>query len=155
MGELTLKSNFKNNAVIPAKYTCDGDNINPLIEMLNVPPEAKCLVFIIDDPDATVGGVWDHWVLFNIDPKTHYIPEDSLPSGAVKGKNSFGKLNYGGPCPPRGNAAHHYRFKLYVLDSILNLQEGATKADVEREMGNHILSQTTLTGLYERKPQDV
>ncbi len=151
MNGLVIKSSaFKNNEFIPAKYTCEGENVNPLLEILNVPPETKSLVLIMDDPDAP-SGTWDHWIMWNIDPKTHYIPEDSVPAGAVEGTTSFGRLGYGGPCPPRGDKPHRYMFKVYALDTVLDLKEGAVKAELEKAMAGHILDQTTLIGLYQRK----
>ncbi len=152
MGEINLKSSaFKPGGEIPSKYTCDGENINPLVEILGIPEGTKGLAFVVDDPDATSGGVWDHWLLWNIDPKTHYVPEDSVPAGAVQGKTSFGKEKYGGPCPPRGDKAHRYRFKVYALDALLDLSEGASKNELEEAMRDHILDEAELVGFYARK----
>ena len=152
MGNMIIKSSaFKDGQEIPVKHTCDGENINPLFEILNIPAEAKSLVFIMDDPDATGGVTWDHWVLFNIEPKTHYISEDSLPPGAVQGKTSFGKERYGGPCPPRGSKPHRYMFKAYALDTMLHLSEGVSKEDVLKAVEGHVLDEGVLMGLYGRK----
>ena len=96
---------FLNNATIPSKYTCDGDNINPPFEIKNIPKGTKSLVLIVDDPDAA-GGTWTHWTLWNIDPGTSEIQENSIPSGASAGKTSYGRSKYDGPCPPSGT--HHY-----------------------------------------------
>ena len=99
-GGLILKSSaFRHGDPIPAKHTCDGDNVNPLLEIRNIPAGAKSLAVAMDDPDATRGQVWDHWVVWNIDPKTQYVSEDNVPFGAVLGKNSAGQLKYYGPCP--------------------------------------------------------
>jgi hypothetical protein len=150
MGNLVLKSSaFKAGEFIPQKFTCDGENINPFLEIRNIPPEAKSLVLIMDDPDAPAG-TWDHWLLWNIDPKTQYIPEDSVPPGARLGKNSFGRLNYGGPCPPRGSNPHRYMFKIYALDVVLELPEGASKQELLKAMEGHILDEEALIGLYAR-----
>ncbi len=147
MGNLKLTSPaFGDNGMIPAKYTCDGDDINPELLVEGIPKEAKSLVLIMDDPDAPVG-TWDHWIVFNI-PLVSKIEENSVPSGAVQGTNSFRKLDYGGPCPPSGT--HRYMFKLYALDATLDLAEGANKADVENAMEGRILAQTKLIGLYKR-----
>lgn len=152
MGNIVVKSSaFKNNGSIPAKYTCDGDNVNPFIEILNAPPETKSIALIMDDPDATGGVTWVHWLLWNMEPKTHYIPEDNVPGNALLGKTSFGKVSYGGPCPPKGSKPHRYMFKVYVLDILLDLDEGATKEELLKMMENHILDEGLLVGLYGRK----
>jgi Raf kinase inhibitor-like YbhB/YbcL family protein len=151
MGNIALKSSaFKEGETIPKKYTCDGDDINPMLEIRNVPPEAKSLALIVDDPDATRGVPWDHWTLWNINPRTQYISEDTLPDGVVLGTTSFGHQKYGGPCPQKGSKPHRYMFKLYALDVVLDIPAGATKAEVEKAMEGHILDQTILTGLYSR-----
>jgi len=152
MEEFKMKSSaFKEGEMIPAKYTCDGDDVNPLLELRNVPPEAKSLALIVDDPDASRGTPWDHWLVWNINPKTQYISEDNLPSDAIQGASSWGKPKYGGPCPPKGKAAHHYVFTLYALDTLLELKTGASKEELLREMEKHIIAHTSLVGLYERK----
>lgn len=139
---------FENNGYIPVKYTCDGMDINPPLLIDNVPEKAKSLALIVDDPDAP-RGIWVHWVLWNIDPKTKEIKEDSVPKGASQGLNDFRKNDYGGPCPPSGT--HRYFFKLYALDSILDLGSNSTKIDVEKAMKGHIIEQTQIIGLYKRK----
>jgi Raf kinase inhibitor-like YbhB/YbcL family protein len=138
---------FENNAYIPLKYTCDGADINPPLKIENVSHAARSLVLIVDDPDAP-GGVWVHWVIWNIDPSVTEIRENSVPDGAVQGVNDFRRQGYGGPCPP---AVHRYFFKLYALDTVLSLDSGATKASVEKAMQGHIISQTLLIGIYGRK----
>lgn len=134
---------FANNETIPDKYTCQGENINPPLMIINMPEETKTLVLIVDDPDAP-NGVWDHWVVWDIDNNPS-INENSIPGR--QGKNSAGDNNYKGPCPPSGTQ-HRYFFKLYALDSALDLEEGSTKTKVEKEMKGHILDQTQLIGLY-------
>ncbi len=152
MGNLALKSStFRDGDPIPAKFTCDGDNVNPMLEIRNAPHETKSFALVVDDPDASNGGVWDHWILWNIDPKTQYVMEDNIPFGAVEGKNSFGKEHYGGPCPPRGNNAHRYMFKLYALDTTFDLPQGASKSDLEAAIKGHVLEETVLMGRYGRK----
>jgi Raf kinase inhibitor-like YbhB/YbcL family protein len=138
---------FLSNETIPAKYTCDGADINPPLMFGGIPEKAKSLVLIVDDPDASAGN-WNHWVFWNVDPKVTAIVEDSIPSGAVLGTNSFGRLTYGGPCPPSGT--HRYFFKLYALDTMLDLPEGSKKDDLEKAMGSHILEEANLIGRYER-----
>jgi hypothetical protein len=139
-------SAFQNNTKIPSKYTCDGQDINPELSFLEVPANAKSLVLIMDDPDAP-GGTFVHWVLYNMDPKTNEIKENSVPHSGVAGKNSTGKSNYFGACPPSG--LHHYHFKLYALDTVLNLTN-PDKATLEKEMQGHILEKAELIGIYSR-----
>ena len=154
-------SAFGDNENIPGKFTCDGENINPPLEISGVPEGAKSLVLIVDDPDAPAG-TWVHWTVWNIAPDTEEIPEGSVPAGAAEGETSFGKSGYGGPCPPRvdeqqrvevgpPSGTHHYQFKLYALDTVLTLESSAAKKDIEQEMERHILEQTILIGLYSRK----
>ena len=141
---------FENSASIPQKFTCDGANINPELRISEVPDGAKSLVLIIDDPDATGGVTWDHWVVWNIDPKTSMIAENSVPTGVIQGTTSFGDQKYGGPCPPRGSKPHRYMFKLYALDTVLNIPADSKKADVESAMQSHVLAEITSTGLFGR-----
>ena len=149
MGTLNITSAaFSNNGMIPAKYTCDGADVNPPLAISGVPENAKSLALIVDDPDAP-SGMWVHWVVWNIDPKTREIAEDSLPKGAMLGMNDFRKLDYGGPCPPSGT--HRYFFKVYALDALLDPGNAAAKAAVERSMKSHILDQAELVGRYRRK----
>ena len=136
---------FKNNEYIPKKFTCDGQDISPNLTVENVPDSTKSLALIVDDPDAPMG-TWIHWVVFDI-PVTSKIEEDSTPG--KPGTNTSGERNYGGPCPPSGT--HRYFFKIYALDTLLNLKEGITKADLEKAMEGHILDKTELIGLYKRK----
>ncbi len=139
---------FENNGTIPPKFTCNGTDISPELQFSGVPPTAKSLALIVDDPDAP-SRVWVHWVVFNIDPKTPGIPENSVPEGAVQGMTDFRTARYGGPCPPSGT--HRYMFKLYALDTMLSLDSTASKSDIEAEMEGHILAQVTLTGRYQQK----
>jgi len=148
MGTLKLTSSaFQNNGMIPSKYTCDGEDVNPPLEISGVPSNAKSLLLIVDDPDAPMG-TWDHWVMWNI-PIVTKIDEDNVPAGAVQGNNSGGANSYQGPCPPSGT--HRYMFKLYALDTSLNLSSNSKKADVENAMKGHVLDQTVLVGLYKKK----
>jgi len=140
-------SAFANNSFIPSKYTCDGQDINPSLKIENVPAEAKSLVLIVDDPDAPMG-TWVHWTVWNINPETTEILENSLPKEAVEGMTDFGKPGYGGPCPPSGT--HRYFFKIYALDRILALEKGSSLEKLGEEMKDHILDKTQLIGLYQR-----
>lgn len=138
---------FENNQLIPAKYTCDGKDVNPPLRISEVPAGAQSLVLIVDDPDAP-RGIWDHWIVYNINPQSTPIEENSVPEGSIQVVNSFGKKFYGGPCPSSGT--HHYYFKLYALD--IKLEQGiSSKNELENAMENHILAQSELVGLYQRK----
>ena len=146
-GTLKLTSPaFQSNSPMPAKYTCDGENINPPLLISGVPNSAKSLALIMDDPDAP-GKTWDHWVTFNLSSTTGNIKEREEPAG-VKGLNSWGKTGYGGPCPPSGT--HRYIFRLYALDSVLSTKEGATKTEVFKAMEGHVIVAVDLIGLYKR-----
>jgi len=148
MGSMKLTSTaFGDNGNIPAKYTCQGEDISPPLGIQAIPGGTKSLVLIMDDPDAPVG-TWVHWVLWNISA-VPAIGEDSVPKGAVEGRNSWGSNGYGGPCPPSGT--HRYMFKLYALDTELKLGGSSGKVEVERAMQGHILAQARLTGLYAKK----
>jgi len=144
--ELTSPA-FEYDAVIPEKFTCEGIDVNPELNIEDVPSAALSLVLIMDDPDAPPK-VWEHWTVFNIPATTVKIPENSVPEG-VQGTNDFKKVEWGGPCPPPGKL-HHYNFKLYALDTTLDLDSSATKEDVEEAMQDHILEETVLIGTYER-----
>ena len=138
---------FQHNGTIPSKYTCDGLDVNPPLQISDVPSEAKSLALIADDPDAPTG-IWTHWLVWNINPHIVEIEEDSVPEGAVEGNTNFGNPGYGGPCPPSGE--HRYYFKLYALDSPLGLQEGATRDELEASMEHHIIDETELAARYSR-----
>ncbi len=135
---------FKNNEYMPKKFSCDGSNINPALTIDNIPANAQSLALIVDDPDAPAG-TWVHWVLFDI-PITDSIGEDSVPG--KQGITTSGAQSYEGPCPPRGT--HRYFFKLYALDTQLNLEKGITKQQLEAAMEGHVLAQAELIGLYKR-----
>ncbi len=142
---------FQEGGKIPSKYTCEGENINPELQIDGVPIQAKSLVLIVDDPDVPEfvrkDRMYDHWVVFNISPTTTRIPENSQPDG-IPGKNTSGSLKYIGPCPP--DREHRYFFKLYALDIELTLPRGSAKCEVENAIKQHILAQTQLMGRYEK-----
>jgi len=145
---LTISSPaLKNGGEIPKKYTCDGANVNPPLQVENVPSSTRSLALVFDDVDAP-RGTYVHWILWNIAPGVKEIKENSVPEGAVQGVNDFKKRYYGGPCPPR--QAHKYVFKIYALDILLNLNSNGTKKDLEKVMEGHILSRAQLTGLFKR-----
>ena len=142
---LRITSNaFQHNEMIPSKYTCDGKDINPPVDIADIPMEAKCLALIVDDPDAP-RGTWVHWVVWNI-PITNHIRENEQPG--EEGLNDSGKQGYGGPCPPSGT--HRYFFKVYALDALLDLPSDTTKDQLEKMMSNHILAFGELIGVYSR-----
>ena len=146
--QLTLTSDaFANGQSIPAKYTCKGKNISPALAWTEPPVATQSLTLIMDDPDAP-GGTWVHWVLFNIPVSTRTLPEDLHISDISVGKNSWGDMRYGGPCPPSGT--HRYFFKLYALDRNLSLSPGATKDQVLKAMDGHTLAQAELLGTFSR-----
>jgi Raf kinase inhibitor-like YbhB/YbcL family protein len=144
---------FTQGSAIPTRHTCDGTDLSPALAWGQPPEATKSLALICDDPDAPAG-TWVHWVLFNLPAGTRSLPEAvpsdrELAQGARQGLNDFGKIGYGGPCPPKG-PAHRYYFKLYALDATLPLPAGATKSQVEKAMQGHILAQGELMGRYGR-----
>ncbi len=144
---------FRHDGEIPRKYTCDGDNVSPPLSWGEVPGNTKSLALICDDPDAP--HEFAHWLVYNIPPDVTVLQED-IPTGeliedrAMQGKNDFGDVGYGGPCPPSGSA-HHYHFILYALDTVLDLEAGVEKQALESAMGGHVLGQGKLVGIYERQ----
>lgn len=155
-GEMALtvsSSAFKEGDRIPAKYTCQGQDVSPPLAWGEPPAGTQSFALIVDDPDAP-GGVFTHWVLFNIPPDSRNLPEAvptqaELASGALQGKTDFGRTGYGGPCPPPGRP-HRYQFTLYALDQPLGLEGGASKKQLLSAMEGHILAQGQLTGTYQR-----
>ena len=139
---------FKNTDSIPEKFTCDGENISPPFFISDIHPSTKSLVLIVDDPDAP-GGTWTHWVVWNIRPSTAFISEGSIPDGAIEGLTDFGRKGYGGPCPHQGT--HRYFFKVYVLDTVLNIPLTSVVEDVEEAMKGHLVADAKLMGTYSRK----
>jgi hypothetical protein len=140
---------------IPTKYTCDGDDISPLLRWSDPPPGTQSFVLVVDDPDAS-SNTWVHWVIYNLPAETRSLPEAfpsdvELPDGSRHGSNSWGRPGYGGPCPPSGERAHRYYFKLYALDIVLDLAAGATKDQVFHAARGHILAETKMKGLYARQ----
>jgi len=142
---MQIKSVFKNNEKIPVKYTCKAGNISPPFAILDVPKNTYSLVLIIDDPDAP-SGLFTHWLVFNI-PPIEEIKENSIPG--KQGRNDFQKIGYKGPCPPSG--IHHYHFRLFALDSMLNLPEGSSRQEIEKEMSGHIIKNAELIGLFTKE----
>ncbi len=144
---------FKDGEWIPAPYTCDGKNISPALRWKGAPPGTQSFVILADDPDAPAGD-WVHWVLYDLPPTVDMVPADLPPVGKLanaekQGTNDFGKLGYGGPCPPAG--VHRYFFKVYALDRMLGSEAGLKKKDLLRAMEGHVLAMGTLVGQYKRK----
>jgi Raf kinase inhibitor-like YbhB/YbcL family protein len=149
---LSSKS-FPNGGEIPRKFTCDGADVSPEQAWTGAPGGTKSFALIADDPDAP-SGTWTHWVLYDLSPEANNLAEGTvkqpdLPNGARQGRNDFGKIGYNGPCPPPGKP-HRYFFKLYALDSKLNLKPGARKQEVERAMAGHTLGKAEWMGQYKR-----
>ena len=144
---------FWEGGMIPAKYTCDGDNVSPPLEWTHLPAGTKSFALIVDDPDAPVG-TWVHWVVYNIPPEMRKLDEDikserQFPTGMRQGNNDWPKIGYGGPCPPSGT--HRYIFKLYAIDILLDLRPGATKIQVLQAIKGHVLAEAQLMAKYRRQ----
>lgn len=139
---------FNHGEVIPSEYTCDGGDKNPPLTIDGVPDDAKSLAIIMDDPDAP-SGVWDHWLVFNIDPGVTEV-EVGQEGVGTKGINSWEKTAYGGPCPP-GGEEHRYVFKIYALDAMMDLEEGSDKKQLEDAMDGHTLARGEIVGKYKRQ----
>lgn len=152
--EITLKSpSFEEGEMIPVRFTCDGEDISPELVWESIPTGCQTMAIICDDPDAPMG-TWVHWVIYNIPADLGRLEErvpslDILPSGAAQGSNSWRRIGYGGPCPPGGT--HRYFFKIYALDTRLDLEPGASKSRLTEAMEGHILAQGHLMGRYSRK----
>ncbi|HET9056713.1 MAG TPA: YbhB/YbcL family Raf kinase inhibitor-like protein [Chitinophagaceae bacterium] len=136
---------FEDRGMIPVRYTCDGINISPPLDIKNIPEDAKSLVLIVEDPDAPIA-TWVHWIVWNI-PLTHHIKENEIHG--TEGLNDFQQHHYGGPCPPSGT--HHYFFKIYALDTILDLPPDTRIKNLQKAMGGHIMAFGELVGLYKRR----
>jgi len=139
---------FDDGEPIPRQYGYTEANQNPPLEIDAVPDEAKSLVLVVDDPDAVepAGKVWDHWVVWNVDPGTTTIPGDWDTTEAVEGQTDYGERGYGGPNPP--DREHSYRFRCYALDDVVDLEPGTTKDELQRVIEGHVLDETQLTGTY-------
>ncbi|MBN2188133.1 MAG: YbhB/YbcL family Raf kinase inhibitor-like protein [Chitinispirillaceae bacterium] len=154
MDTITIESAaFGQMQPIPPQYTCDGADVSPPLAWSNVPPAAKSMVLIVDDPDAPAG-TWVHWVVYDLPATIDSLPEnmpktDTLPTGGKQGRTDFNRVGWNGPCPPGGT--HRYFFKIYALDTILNLPAGKTRAEIEKAMKGHLLAKGDLVGTYTRK----
>ena len=144
---------FEDGGLIPAKYTCDGADMSPPLQWDAAPEGTRSIALICDDPDAPMG-TWVHWVLFNLPAETKELTEnipadETLPNGAKQGTSDFGRIGYGGPCPSSGT--HRYFFKIYALDTEIDLAAGAGKSQLLKAMKEHILGQGQLIGKYKRQ----
>lgn len=149
-----ISTAFGQGEPIPAKYSCDGEDVSPPLAWGEPPAGTQSLALIMDDPDAP-GGTWDHWILFNIPPELRALQEDlpitgknQDPEAIFVGNNSWGRAGYGGPCPPSGT--HRYFFKMYALDTTINLLPGATKQELLNAMEGRILAESELMGMFSR-----
>ena len=141
-------SSFENGGTIPKKFGYKNGNVSPSLVISDVPESTKSLALIMDDPDAmgAVGKVWVHWVLWNISKDVTKIDENSIPENSIEGETDFGEIGYGGPAPP--DKEHTYIFKLFALDTVLSLDKGSTKKEVENSIQGHIVDEAKLTGTY-------
>lgn len=150
---IVISPAFADGTPMPVKYTDDGENVSPPLQWTGIPEGTRSVAVVCDDPDAP-GGVWVHWVLYNIPPKetglAEGIPEgNELPNGAMHGLNDFGRPGYGGPAPPSGKV-HRYRFRVYALDAVMVLKPRARRAQLDAAMEGHILAKGELIGTYRR-----
>ncbi len=139
---------FAEGKAIPSRYTCEGRNLSPPLSFGAVPAATRSLVLIVDDPDAPAG-TWVHWVVWNIPPDARRVVEGSLPPGAKEGVNDFRRNSYGGPCPPSGT--HRYYFRVYALDTTLDLSASSNRAALEKAINGHVLASGQLMGTYRRR----
>jgi len=142
---------FPNGATIPSRFTCDGDETSPALHWAGEPSGTKSFALIMDDPDAP-GGTWNHWLLWDIPPNIHSLPEGNEHSTLGRaGTNDFSRRGYGGPCPPKGRGPHRYFFRMFALDTAtLGLAEGARRSALEQALRKHALAETSFLGRYER-----
>ncbi|MGH9718739.1 MAG: YbhB/YbcL family Raf kinase inhibitor-like protein [Bryobacteraceae bacterium] len=144
-------SAFSNGARIPTLHTCDGAGLSPAVEWSGEPPTTQSFALVVDDPDAP-GGVWNHWLLYDIPAAVHTLPQGARPGQIGRsGANDFGRPGYNGPCPPRGHGSHRYYFRLFALDvPALTIPGGAKRADLDSALRGHVVAEATSMGRYER-----
>jgi Raf kinase inhibitor-like YbhB/YbcL family protein len=151
-------SAFAPGDAIPVVHTCEGDDTSPPLDWAGVPDGTRTLALVVDDPDAP-GGTFVHWLVANLPSTPNQLPEDAdvreqsagAQPGPVEGVNDFGRLGYGGPCPPRGHGPHRYQFRLYALDDVVQLAAGFTRDELARAIGGHVLAEVEIVGTYERE----
>ena len=147
---MKVKSTFENNQRIPEKYSCEGENINPELIIEEIPDNTKTIAIIVEDPDAPSKD-WVHWVVWNIPVSSSNLKIEEEQEFEFQGRNDFGKINYIGPCPPRGLGLHRYVFRVYALSQELELRFGATKEELEKAMQDSILEKAEISGVYSRE----
>ena len=155
---ITIQSTaFRHNEPIPRKHTGEGEDVSPALSWSELPDGTQELALIVDDPDAPRPEPWVHWVIYKLAPTLTGLPEAiaetqtlAVPEGALQGKNSWGKIGYGGPLPPPGHGVHHYHFKLYALDAALDVKPGLNKDQLLAKIKDHILAEGELIGTYQR-----
>lgn len=145
---------FRHASPIPAQYTCEGQDVSPALSWREPPEGTRAFALIVEDPDAP-SGIWTHWLIYNIPADKRALPHgipraETLEDGSFQGKNDFGKIGYGGPCPPRGHGPHRYFFRLFALNAPLALTPGARRKDVLAAIEGHILAETEIEGFYRR-----
>lgn len=150
-----ISTAFKGGEMIPAEYSCDHDNVSPELIWERVPENTKSFVLIADDPDAPAQ-IWTHWMVYNIPPQARSLPKHvpankELEGGALQGRNDFRNIGYGGLCPPVAHGTHHYHFKLYALDTMLDLKPGVAREELDAAMKGHILDWAQIVGIFERQ----
>jgi Raf kinase inhibitor-like YbhB/YbcL family protein len=138
---------FTQGGMIPSRFTCEGRNVSPALEIAGIPAKAASLALVVDDPDAP-GGTFTHWIVWNIPPGTRKFAGGAAPGGAVQGTNDFGNAGYSGPCPPSG--IHRYFFRLFALDAALHLTPGASRKEFDAALAGHVVAQAVLMGRYEK-----
>lgn len=146
---IRVHSVFAEGGPIPRRFACDGAGDVPVLRWEGVPASARALALVVDDPDAPAG-IYTHWVVLDMPRSTRGLNGRTLPAGAVQGSNSAGDAAWTPPCPPNGDAAHHYRFTVYALDAETGLHEGASISEVNTAIGAHAVARGTLTGTYTR-----
>lgn len=141
---------FEHGHAVPRRFTCDGQDVSPPLEWAGGPAGAQAFALLVDDPDAP-SGHFTHWLVSDIDASRTGLDEDEVPNGsASEGTNDFGRVGYGGPCPPRGHGAHRYQFHLYALAQPLKLARGFSRRDFDKALHGQVLGTATLQGMYER-----
>lgn len=151
---ILVSSEFEPGTTLPRRFTCEGQDISPPLNWSDAPPGTASFALICEDPDAP-GKTWTHWLIYNLPPDSAGLgagvpTEEQLADGSRQGVNDFGRIGYGGPCPPRGHGAHRYIFTLYALNAMLNVAPGASKAVLRGSMDGHILGEVSLMGRYAR-----
>lgn len=151
MGFTLSSPAFTSGAAVPVRFTCDGDDVSPALQWADAPAGVAAFALVMDDPDAP-SGTFTHWLLCDIPATAAGLGAGFAPGATgISGTNDFGRVGYGGPCPPKGHGVHHYRFHLHALDQALGLQEAFSRHDIDGALKTHVLGTATLIGTYERR----